>query len=345
MGISYADAHNVHVAEEIRLDKKVSVVVPVYNAREFLKECLDSLVNQTLQDIEIIAVNDGSTDDSLEILKEYETKYASKLRVFSKENGGQATARNMGIAKCEGEYIGFVDSDDYVALDMYEKMYAVAKKDGCDYVECEYKYMKVEQDKSLKELPCYGNVRAFGERKEMFIDPLVSPWNKLYRAELLKEKDIIFPEGVIYEDTAFFVKGIPHIQKMGFVPEAFVYHFLRENSTMNSNKAKRVGNIFPVLEDIWNYYEERGFKDTYFHELEYFCTKILLCSSLSRIASVRDKALRKEFIEKTMTMIKNKFPGYRRNPYLKSGKTSIYMKLMNSVTIRLMVGILGLRKH
>ena len=114
--------------------KKVSVIVPVYNTKQYLKRCMDALVKQTLEDIEIVAVNDGSTDDSLQMLKEYEEKYPEKVRVLSKENGGQATARNLGIRECTGEYIGFADSDDYIDTTMFEKMYRKHKheKSQCD---------------------------------------------------------------------------------------------------------------------------------------------------------------------------------------------------------------------
>ena len=103
---------------------KVSVIVPVYNCEKYLKKCLDSLVNQTLKDIEIICVNDGSTDNSGRILEEYTD---SRIKIITKENGGLSSARNAGIAVAKGEYLGFVDSDDWVDLDFYEKLYNTAK--------------------------------------------------------------------------------------------------------------------------------------------------------------------------------------------------------------------------
>ena len=102
---------------------KVSVIIPVYNTEQYLNKCLDSLVNQTLKDIEIILINDGSTDNSQNIIDEYSAKYPDKIKSFIKENGGQATARNLGITKATGEYIGFVDSDDWIELNMYEELY------------------------------------------------------------------------------------------------------------------------------------------------------------------------------------------------------------------------------
>ena len=109
----------------------VSIIVPVYNCAQFLNRCMDSLVNQTLKDIEIICINDGSTDNSPEILQEYAAK-DSRIKIINKENGGLSSARNRGLAAAQGEYLGFVDSDDWVDLDFFEKLYNAAKKYDTD---------------------------------------------------------------------------------------------------------------------------------------------------------------------------------------------------------------------
>lgn len=317
--------------------KKVSVIVPVYNAQKYLRKCAESLVHQTLDDIELIFVNDGSTDRSLEILEEYRTAFPEKVVVISKENGGQASARNLGIKMCNGEYVGFQDADDYVDLHMFERMYELAKENDSDYVECKYHYLKMDEKGDVTEIPQYGHVRAYGEKREMFIDPLVSPWNKIYRASLLKDNGITFTEGVIYEDTAFFIKAIPYIEKMSFLPEAYVYHFLWPGSTMNDGKSMRVGNVFVVLDDIVDFYEKRQYYKIYQKELEYFCMKILLCSSLKRIAQIENKTIRRKFIEETRKFIRRRFPQYRRNNFFRKNPTGIYMLCMNRVTIPLAV--------
>lgn len=323
--------------------KKVSVIVPVYNAQVYLKECADSLVNQTLEDLEIIFINDGSSDDSLKILDEYCQNFPEKVVVKSKENGGQATARNWGIELATGEFIGFVDADDSVDCTMFEKMYEAAMQTGSDFVECEYRYLQVDDAGNKKEITSYGNVRDYKTKSDMFIDPLVSPWNKIYKAEILKQNAVRFPEGVIYEDTAFFIKSIPYIKKSCFLSEKLVFHYLWPTSTMNANKAKRVGNIFEVLSDIIRFYDENGLREQFKKELEYFCVKILLCSSLKRVAQVKDAKLRREFIEQTKKMIVTHFPTYRKNSYFKNGKTGLYMRCMNSVTIPVVVTLMRIK--
>lgn len=319
--------------------KKVSVIVPVYNTRQYLNRCMEALVNQTLEDIEIIAVNDGSTDDSLKILKNYEKEYPDKVKVINKQNGGQATARNMGIRQCTGEYIGFADSDDYVDRTMYEKMYNMARQKDADMVECHYHYIQEIGDKQM-ELATRGNIREYKNQKDMFIDPQVSPWNKLYKRDVLLKPGMEFPEGLIYEDTAFYIKTISQVSKSSYLDEHLVYYFLRGNSTMNANKSKKVADIFLVIEDILRYYKDNMLYDQYADELEYFCVKILLCSSLSRIGRVADQQLEKELLDRTFAMIREFFPDYKKNPYFK-GKIGLYIKLMNRVISKPIGRLLG----
>ena len=118
---------------------KVSVIVPVYNQEKRLHRCMDSLVNQTLDSIELIVINDGSTDKSLKVLNEYKEKYPKKIKLITRENKGISITRNEGLSIAKGKYVGFVDSDDYVELDMYEKLYNKVEQEKCDIVICNYK--------------------------------------------------------------------------------------------------------------------------------------------------------------------------------------------------------------
>lgn len=306
----------------------VSVIVPVYNAEAYLAKCIESLVGQSLEEIEIILIDDGSTDGSYGIMNRYRLKYPDKIRIFQKENGGQGAARNLGILNAAGEYIGFVDADDYVDLDMYQKMYGLAAEEKLDMVECHFTYLTEEG----QVLPSYGNVREYRGQRDMFIDSLASPWNKLIKATLVKGNEVTFTEGYIYEDTAFFLKLIPHIRACKLLDQSFVRHFERGGSTMNANKNRKVGHIFPVLKDALDYYSHNGFRMQYADELEYFCVKVLLCSSVRRIAKIDDNTLRKELLGQTLHMIWEEFPGYRKNPYLKGRKVGLYMRMFDKYT-------------
>lgn len=318
---------------------KVSVIVPVYNSEKYLRRCMDALVSQTLQEIEIIAVNDGSTDQSKAILEDYRKQYPEKVKVIEKANGGQATARNRGLEVACGAYIGFADSDDYVDVTMYEKMYELAIEKQADFVECLFYYLQEIGDEVMKLKP-RGRVREYSGRNDMFLDPQVSPWNKLYRREVLCDNGIRFPEGLIYEDTAFYLKSINGIQKSAFLDEPLVYYFLHGESTMNRNKSRKVADIFKVLQDVLDFYQQQGTYETYHAEIEYFCSKILLCSNLSRIGRVTDSSLKKQLIRQTFEMLRRQFPAYRKNPYV-TGKIGLYMKIMNPVLAGPVSVILG----
>lgn len=313
----------------------VSVVMPVYNTEKYLRRCLDALVSQTIphSELEIIAVNDGSTDGSAAILSEYEQKYPNLIRIFTKTNGGQATARNLGIRMAKGDYIGFADSDDYVDVTMFEKLYNLAVSKNADLVECHYHSM-LEQKGSDGEAPTYkeigtrGTIKAHENVRELFLDPQVSPWNKLYRRSILTDNDVFFPEGVIYEDTSFYIKSLPYIKKHAYLDEKLVYYSVRQSSTMTKNLGAKVGDIFNVLYDIMDFYHRKNIFNEYKDELEYFCVKIAFCSNLSRIGRVKNGYLRKELFAKTFRFVDKFFPDYRKNRFF-TGKIGMYIKSVN----------------
>jgi glycosyltransferase involved in cell wall biosynthesis len=310
----------------------VSVVMPVYNTEKYLKRCLEALVNQTIphSELEIIAVNDGSTDSSPEILAEYADKYPELIKVYNKTNGGQATARNLGIRMAKGDYIGFADSDDYVDVTMFDKLYKLAQSEDADLVECHYHSMlelpaKEGEPLEYKEIGTRGTISAHEDARELFLNPQVSPWNKLYRKSILVDNEVFFPEGIIYEDTAFYIKTLPFIKKHAYLDESLVYYSVRPSSTMTKNLGKKVGDIFSVFDDIRDYYRTRNLLGEYKDELEYFCVKIAFCSNLSRIGRVKNGYLRNELLDKTFDYVRKNYPDYKKNKFF-VGKIGMYIK-------------------
>lgn len=305
---------------------KVSVIVPAYNAEAYLEKCLDSLVSQTLSEIEIVVVDDGSTDGTADILEEYRAEFPEKIVPLHKQNGGQASARNLALEHCQGEYVGYMDSDDYACADMFEKLYARAKETEADLVVCNH--FNVVGDKT-KNVP-YGSYQT---PRDMFQGVLVSPWNKFFLRETLLRSGVIFPEGYIYEDTAWFMELIPFIKSMAQVDEALLYHLIRENSTMTAQQNYRTAQIFPVMQHVLDFYRERELFSEYRDELEFFYVRILLCSSLRRISHVKDRKLKKQLLHRTLDEIRANFPKYKKNRLLR-GKMKFYIRSMNRATIR-----------
>ena len=308
---------------------KVSVIVPVYNVEEYLERCLDSLVNQTLKDIEIIIVNDGSTDGSKEIIQKYLNKYKN-IVYLEKENGGLSSARNYGIPYAKGEYIGFVDSDDYVELTMYEKMYNKAIEEKSDMVECDFIW-----EYPNKKREDIG--KMYSSKKEAIVEARVVAWNKIIKKDIIEKTKITFPEGLRYEDIEFFYKIVPYLDKISFVKETLVHYIQRESSIANTQN-ERTGEIFKIWENVLNYYIENNIFNEYRSELEYSYTRILLCSSLKRITKVKDKKVRKALIKLTWQNLNKKFPHWKQNKYLNSTKSfkNLYLKSINKFIINLL---------
>lgn len=304
---------------------KVSVVVPIYNVEKYIKKCLDSLVNQTLQEIQIILVNDGSTDESGNIAKEYASKYTNKIIYLEKENGGLSDARNFGMRYTEGEYIAFLDSDDYVENTMYEEMYNKALQENSDYVECDFLWEYPDKVKKDKRIP-YSN------KKEMLTNVRVVAWNKLIKREILEKNNISFPKGLRYEDIEFTYKLIPYLNKVSYVDKEFVHYVQRNNSIANVQN-ERTAEVFTIFDNIIKYYQEKGFYEEYKEELEYSYSRILLCSSLKRICKIKDSKTRKKLIKETFEKLYQQFPLWKENKILNNRSIkNMYMKSINKFT-------------
>lgn len=304
---------------------KVSIIVPVYNVEQYIAKCLESLINQTLKDIEIIVVNDGSTDNCEKIIQCYVKKFKN-IKYLNKENGGLSDARNYGIPYATGEYIAFLDSDDYVELNMYEKMYNKAKDENSDMVECDFIWEYTGKSKIDTGI-------IYKNKKEMLTYARVVAWNKLIKREIIQKSKIEFPKGLHYEDLEFFYKILPYLDKVSFVKVPLIHYEQRENS-ISKVQNERTQEIFIILNDVLEYYKVKNIYNEYKNELEYTYTRILLCSSLFRITKIKDKKTRKELLKKTWDILNEKFPNWRKNQILKENKSlkNRYMKTVNKLT-------------
>ena len=214
---------------------KVSVIIPVYNTEKFLRKCLDSVCNQTLQDIEIICINDCSTDGSLEILREYARKDNRIKLIELFENGGAAKARNIGIDIAHGEYIGFVDSDDFVDLDFYEKLYKKAVETGADAVKGKLYLYDINTNKVYLEAWIDINDSVKKNKANFYFTFTTA----IYKSSLIKEYNIRFLEGLIhFEDPYFTIMAAIHYNKLEVIDDAKYYYINNPNSTSRKNITK-----------------------------------------------------------------------------------------------------------
>ena len=307
---------------------KVSVIVPVYNVEKYLRRCLESLVSQTLKEIQIIVVDDGSTDRSSHIIQEFQQKH-SQIECYKKENGGLSDARNYGMQYATGTYVAFLDADDYVEPLMYQHMYEKAQKEESDMVECNFYWTYPKKEK--KDM----GVKYFGA-KEMLEKARVVAWNKLYRRDVLQKANVTFPKGLQYEDIEFFYEVIPYIERVSFIKQAMVHYVQRKNSISNTQD-KKVGDIFLIWNHILQYYRSKRLYDTYKEELEYNYARILLCSSLKRIVKIKDPIIRKKLLNETWVQLNQNFPNWKQNKILTTNRTpkKWYMLSMNRFTYRI----------
>lgn len=316
---------------------KVSVIVPVYNVEEYIEKSIESLINQTLDDIEIIIVNDGSKDESKKIIEQYLSLYPEKIKYYEKENGGLSDARNYGLKYATGDYIAFLDSDDYVELNMYEEMYQKAIKTDADMVECDFIWeypQKSRIDNGIK----YDENNL---KKSLLVNSRVVAWNKLYKKEIIKtaiESDIQFPKGMRYEDVEFFYKIILLLNKVEVVNKPFI-HYIQRNTSISNVQNERTREIFTILENVINYYKQLGVYQEYKTELEYIVTRYILCSSLLRVTKIKNKKARKEILNEGYNKLITLFPNWKQNEILKNNKfeknKKIYMRTVNKFTYKI----------
>lgn len=295
--------------------KKVSVIVPVYNTEKYLRRCLDSLVNQTLDDIEIIVINDCSPDNAKKILSEYEKKYKNIKVIHNKTNKGIGYNRNLGIEKASGKYIAFVDSDDYVDITMYEKMYNKAEKQNLDLVLCNFYKNLEKQDGTLEALvpefiiPNFKNT-TLKDYPDLLLKVNLAPWNKLYRRSLFTA-DVRFPENLKYEDAIVVIKTMARAKKIGIVDERLNYYLVRSKSE-TTVMDKRVYDIFEATKMM---IEELKSHD-YYNDIEEYAeamTVINLFRYTIQQKFQKDKKIRNDFIDKVFDYLNSEFPNWKHN--------------------------------
>ena len=239
---------------------KVSIIVPVYNVEKYLSECLDSLISQTLSDIEIICVNDGSKDSSLEILEKYAQK-DKRIVVINQENSGVSTARNTGMKCANGEYIGFIDSDDWIDSDFYEKLYNSAKSNDADItVASIIRYRKIEQKYRVK----YIKEKAFTDLQDKIsacsVPKICYVVNKLYRKELIQ--DDLFTPNVYFEDVIWLPNIIKKANKVVTVDGTNYYYRVNNNSIVKRPSKKKQQDNYYAKKKMVEFFNENNLKLT-----------------------------------------------------------------------------------
>ena len=275
---------------------KLSIIVPVYNVEKYLEECVDSLLNQTLQDLEIFLVDDGSTDSSGEIADRYAREYPDKVHTLHLNNGGQGRARNAALPMASGDYVGFVDSDDWIERDMYEKLLDRAEKTGADVVVCDF--LEHYADGREQTLPaCFQDhpLSAAG-----------SSCNKIFRRSLIG--DLRFPEGLWYEDFYFSAVMLLRSKRTEFIPEPLYVYRRGQESTMHNNNARKNLDMLKIMELI-----EREIGEDAREDFDFLVINHVVLDSISRLAR-QDAPDKAEVIRAFRRYAHEKIPHLTRCP-------------------------------
>ena len=250
----------------------VSIVIPVYNVEKYLARCLDSCLNQTFSDIEIICVNDGSTDNSGVILKNYQ-KFDSRIRIINKENGGLSSARNAGMAEVKGKYVLFADSDDYISSIAVEKLLKNAERNQSDIVI--FDYISGSSDLGTQKIIYQSQFLSKFENKPFNKDDIgfagykytpPTAWSKLYRTELIKDK-ISFCEGMIYEDNPFWAEVYLSAERITYEPKTLYYYLVNRPGCIMQGCGEKVFDIFRVYENIEKSFKAHNLYEQYKSEI------------------------------------------------------------------------------
>jgi glycosyltransferase involved in cell wall biosynthesis len=303
----------------------VSVIIPVYNAEKSLVRCLDSIFKQTYTDYEVIIVNDGSMDNSQKVIDEYRRKYPEKIKVYTQTNSGAAVARNKGMEYASGEYIFFIDNDDYIKEDYIEKYVNEIVKKDADMVIGGYRRVKADGEvmfsRDAKDLPW---------TKYM----MVAPWGRVYRAESLKKNNIKFLDSNIWEDVYFnmlanFKLKVSTIDYNGYY---WVY-----NPSSFSNTTQKNLNPFVDLTKVFTIIKDEvdgiGIPDEEKEYFEYFFIKACVWYLIHSGKGVEYSSLKREY-ERLFNWLQNKFPNYMKNKQI-----GILKPKGESFSVRLIVSV------
>ncbi len=296
--------------------KKLSIIVPVYNVEKYLRRCLDSLVNQSLSEIEVICINDGSKDNSLSILREYEKKYKDKIKIIDKENEGVWKGRFDGVKKASGEYIGFVDSDDYVNEDFALKLYSNAIRNNSDIAVCGFDRIDMETNKIYSREMCKSSKYNFNIKQNPGYLLMLNgaPWNKIFRHELFDNMYKMKNIPRVVDDLMFQQLLYIHAKKVTFVNESLIYYMIRKDSIMNSINVDWLTSVYDSMVELREYYKKEN-KSL----LEYVDTCSFLHIGISlmyRLSNNKDIDFKK-LLKENDNYLKKNFPKYKKSKYIK----------------------------
>lgn len=326
------------------MNPKLSVILPVYNMEKYLKKCLNSILLGSFKDFELIIINDGSTDNSEKIILEFMKKYKEKIIYIKKENEGLSETRNCGLKHAKGEYISFIDSDDFIEKDMYETMVKKLEEFPFDIVVCDVNLV-YEDSKRINTITS-GYTHDIKDKETIkktmpYFYPTV--WNKIYKKEIIQ--NISFLKNVWYEDLEFMLKLYPSINSIGVVKKP-LYNYLQRKNSITYTYNNKLYDIINNMESVLAFYKQNGKYEEYKSELEYLYVRYAFATFPKRLAKCKSKTEYKIGIDYAFSKVNEYFPEYKKNKYLrKISAKSLYIKNFSKFISNINYYIQNMKKY
>ena len=289
---------------------KVSIVVPIYNVYDYLDRNLESLMKQTYKDIEVLCINDGSTDKSQEIIDKY-VNLDSRFKAFIKKNGGLSDARNYGLKYVDSEYVMFIDSDDFVEDTMVEECVTAMDDNHLDMFVFAYNQYYTETDtKEFISLGIKDGIYSLRDNKEILAKTPNAAWNKMYRTCIFKDNGIEYPFGYRHQDLGTTAKLMYLSDKIGYKDVALYNYLIDRPNNITRQIDNKIYHIIDMCQEILDYYQDNGIYEDYYNELNYLVEGNLI-QSLRKSMKLKDKKFVYKFIDDVFDFMNKYF--YKKN--------------------------------
>ena len=283
----------------------ISIIVPAYNAEKYIGKCLDSLIHQTKKELEFIIINDGSTDQTEDIVKSYKDK---RIQYFKNKNQGIGKTRNFGIEKAKSKYIMFLDSDDYLEKTACERMFQKIETNHLDVVICDF--YKEYDNGTIEEIrtPHFDNSSL--EDNPDIITEYLCPWAKIYTRKLIMDHKIRFPENLKYEDAPFVIEALAKAKEIGKVDECLNYYLIHGNSE-TTVRDRRCFDILKIIDRIRTITKD---KEKLKDKIDHLTVRIITNYTIQQRVQ-KDKKVGMEFIDEAFAYLQKEVPDYKKNHY------------------------------
>lgn len=310
----------------------LSVIVSVYNVAPYLRECMDSLVAQTFADLELVVVDDGSTDDSPAIIAEYADAHAESIAVVRKANGGLADARNTGIAAARGEYVGFVDGDDHVAPEMFAHLCERARATDADIVVCQM--MGFDPETGAQYPYVEGPIEGFGvdlrENPALMVSSSPSVCNKIFRKVLFTDTNLTFPVGLAFEDLATTYSLFAHANRIEKIDEFLYFYRRARGGSIMSSYGGHYDQLIDALEVMYRRFGDDGLFETYRAPIEKVALEQLILGRYPDFFLYAPRSAKSSYIDRVFEHLDRFFPGWEAGPVLGSMCTSWWLRTISA---------------